>query len=99
MCTLSIQILHAGFKNGALKACCGGVGPYNFNLSMICGDASATVCDQPDTYFYWDGVHLMEAAYKLIFKSLFQGSFTTPQFNSWCPKSTLQLGISLASSM
>ncbi|GKA70644.1 SGNH hydrolase-type esterase domain-containing protein [Tanacetum coccineum] len=41
-----------GFANGALKACCGGGGgPYNFNLLAECGLPSATVCDQPDTYW------------------------------------------------
>ncbi|PWA64323.1 SGNH hydrolase-type esterase domain-containing protein [Artemisia annua] len=77
-----------GFTNGALKACCGGGGPFNYNSSMKCGLAYATVCDQPDTYVNWDGVHLTEAAYKHIFKGLFQGPYTTPQFNSLCPTST-----------
>lgn len=77
-----------GFTNGALKACCGGGGPFNYNSSMKCGLAYATVCDQPDTYVSWDGVHLTEAAYKHIFKGLFQGPYTTPQFNSLCPTST-----------
>ncbi|XP_071708883.1 GDSL esterase/lipase At1g28600-like [Rutidosis leptorrhynchoides] len=74
-----------GFTNGALKACCGGGGPYNYNSSMKCGYGTATVCDQPNTYANWDGVHLTEAAYKIIFKSLFQGSYTTPPFNFVCP--------------
>ncbi|GJR45811.1 SGNH hydrolase-type esterase domain-containing protein, partial [Tanacetum coccineum] len=87
-----------GLTNGALKACCGGGGPYNYNPSARCGFASATVCDQPDTYVNWDGVHLTEAAYKQIFKGLFQGSYTAPQFTSLCP-TTSQLVVGLSSSM
>ncbi|XP_071735839.1 GDSL esterase/lipase At1g28610-like isoform X2 [Rutidosis leptorrhynchoides] len=76
-----------GFTNGGLKACCGGGGPYNFNSSAECGLTSASVCDEPDTYVCWDGIHLTEAAYKLIANNLFQGGYTTPQFNSLCPTS------------
>ena len=78
----------AGFTNGALKACCGGGGPYNFNLVAECGLPSATVCDQPDTYVSWDGIHFTEAAHKIISKNVYNGSYTTPQFNSLCPTST-----------
>nr|XP_043626942.1 GDSL esterase/lipase At1g28590-like [Erigeron canadensis] len=79
-----------GFTNGALKACCGGGGPFNYNPSVACADPKSTLCDQPDTYVNWDGFHLTEAAYKVIFKSLFEGSFTSPKFNSLCPTSMLQ---------
>ncbi|GJZ81358.1 SGNH hydrolase-type esterase domain-containing protein [Tanacetum coccineum] len=88
-----------GFKNGALKACCGGGGPFNYNSSAECGSASATMCDQPDTYVSWDGLHLTEATYKLVFKNIFQGPYTTPQFNSLCPISTSQFEVELTSSM
>ncbi|CAI9279587.1 unnamed protein product [Lactuca saligna] len=37
-----------------------------------------------DTYVSWDGMHLTEAAYKIISKSLLQGPYTVPQFNSSC---------------
>ncbi|GJV90078.1 GDSL esterase/lipase-like protein [Tanacetum coccineum] len=79
-----------GFTNGALKACCGGEGPYNYNFQVACADPSSTTCDDPDTYANWDGLHLTEAAYRVIYKSLFQGTYTTPQYNSLCPTSTLQ---------
>ncbi|RZC65240.1 hypothetical protein C5167_008923 [Papaver somniferum] len=55
-----------GFKNGALKACCGGEGPYNCNKDVPCGSVDARVCDDPSTYVNWDGVHLTEAAYRFL---------------------------------
>ncbi|KAI3818432.1 hypothetical protein L1987_12239 [Smallanthus sonchifolius] len=78
-----------GFTNGALKACCGGEGRYNYNSSAACGEASATVCDEPDTYVNWDGIHLTKAAYRIISKNL----FSTPQFNSLCYTSTSGVGL------
>ncbi|GKC39916.1 SGNH hydrolase-type esterase domain-containing protein, partial [Tanacetum coccineum] len=88
-----------GFTSGALKACCGAGGPFNYNLTVRCGHESATMCDQPNTYANWDGVHLTETAYKLLFESLFQGPYTTPQFNSLCLTSASQVGVGLLSSM
>ncbi|KAI3800825.1 hypothetical protein L1987_28922 [Smallanthus sonchifolius] len=79
-----------GFTNGALRACCGGGGPYNYNQLVACADPTSTTCAQPETYANWDGLHLTEAAYRVIFKSLFQGTYTTPQFNSFCPTSNVQ---------
>ncbi|KAI3498702.1 hypothetical protein L1887_34481 [Cichorium endivia] len=79
-----------GFTNGALKACCGGGGPFNYNPSIDCADPASTSCAQPDTYVNWDGLHLTEAAYRVIFKSIFEGSYTTPRFNALCPTLMLQ---------
>ncbi|KAL8236121.1 hypothetical protein R6Q59_017202 [Mikania micrantha] len=79
-----------GFTNGALTACCGGGGPYNYNQQVECADPSSTTCSQPETYANWDGLHLTEAAYHVIFKSLFQGTYTSPQFNSLCATSNVQ---------
>lgn len=88
-----------GFTNGGLKACCGGGGPYNYNSWAECGFPNASVCDQPDTYVSWDGIHLTEAAYRLISKNLFQGPYTTPQFNSFCPTLTSQVRDKLSTSI
>ncbi|XP_024987747.1 GDSL esterase/lipase At1g28590-like [Cynara cardunculus var. scolymus] len=88
-----------GFTNGGLKACCGGGGPFNFNSSAECGCPNTSVCDQPDTYVSWDGIHLTEAAYRLISENLFQGSYTTPRFNSLCPTLTSQVRDKLSTSM
>ncbi|KAI3795459.1 hypothetical protein L1987_38114 [Smallanthus sonchifolius] len=86
-----------GFTNEALEACCGCGGPYNYNDSLKCGDVSTTLCDEPDTYVSWDGVHFSEAAYKLISKSLFQGPYTIPEFYSVCPTTSIsQAGVRLS---
>ncbi|KAK9051299.1 hypothetical protein SSX86_027926 [Deinandra increscens subsp. villosa] len=90
---------HGFTKDTNLKACCGCGGPYNFNATAQCGDAGTTVCDEPDTYVSWDGIHLTEGAYKFIAKSLFQGSYTTPKFNSLCPTITSLAGGRLSSSI
>ncbi|KAK9051300.1 hypothetical protein SSX86_027927 [Deinandra increscens subsp. villosa] len=89
-----------GFTNGVSNTCCGGGGPFNFNATLKCGDAFTTICDDPDTYAIWDGIHYTEAAYKVITKNLFQGPYTTPKFSSLCPtKSTTQAGVRLSSSV
>ncbi|KAI3744926.1 hypothetical protein L1987_58024 [Smallanthus sonchifolius] len=101
---VALQIYHSpdeyGFTNGALKACCGCGGPFNYNESTRCGHESTIVCDEPDTYVSWDGSHLTEAAYKLIFNSLFQGPYTTPGFYSLCPMTTTsQAGTGLSNTI
>ncbi|KAI7746970.1 hypothetical protein M8C21_026593 [Ambrosia artemisiifolia] len=84
-----------GFTNGALKACCGGGGPFNYNSTAPCGYEYATMCDEPYTYVNWDGVHLTEATYKFMFEGLFQGPYTTPAFKSLCSLSShVGVGIS-----
>ncbi|KAI5657292.1 hypothetical protein M9H77_26085 [Catharanthus roseus] len=67
-----------GFGRNALKACCGGGGPYNFNSDAQCGDPSSTVCAEPSIYISWDGAHSTEATNRLIAKGLLEGPFTIP---------------------
>ncbi|RZC91035.1 hypothetical protein C5167_028868 [Papaver somniferum] len=64
-----------GFTGGALKACCGGKGPYNCNQYVRCGSVDAKVCDAPSTYVNWDGVHLTEAAYKFLADGLIRENY------------------------
>ncbi|KAF9598467.1 hypothetical protein IFM89_027901 [Coptis chinensis] len=73
---------------GALKACCGGGGPYNYNLTAKCGYDGSSACDNPSTYVNWDGVHLTETAYKWIATGILDGSFTNPRTNISCTSST-----------
>ncbi|KAG4971403.1 hypothetical protein JHK85_037824 [Glycine max] len=69
---------HHGFTNGALRACCGGGGPFNFNISARCGHTGSKACADPSTYANWDGIHLTEAAYRYIAKGLIYGPFSYP---------------------
>ncbi|WJZ96502.1 hypothetical protein VitviT2T_015184 [Vitis vinifera] len=73
-----------GFKRGALTACCGGGGPYNYNSSVECGNLPATSCDDPSLYVSWDGLHLTEAAYKWIANGLLEEPYTFPPLNASC---------------
>ncbi|KAL4627084.1 hypothetical protein ACB092_05G141900 [Castanea dentata] len=73
-----------GFTRGALTACCGGGGPYNFNTSAICSNPSVSACDDPSKYVSWDGVHLTEAAYRWITNGLLEGPYTIPQISISC---------------
>ncbi|XP_051135480.1 GDSL esterase/lipase At5g45910-like [Andrographis paniculata] len=72
--------LRYGFKNGALVACCGGLGlgPYNFNILIRCGDLISNVCADPSASVSWDGIHLTEAAYRVIAKALLHGPYISP---------------------
>ncbi|KAK9940535.1 hypothetical protein M0R45_017191 [Rubus argutus] len=67
-----------GFSRGSLTACCGGGGPYNFNISAWCGRVGSEACEDPSLYANWDGIHLTEAAYRFIANGLIHGNFTTP---------------------
>ncbi|KAI3764181.1 hypothetical protein L2E82_14184 [Cichorium intybus] len=87
--------LKFGFTNGAIRACCGSGGPYNYNPLAPCGLPLVSVCDDLDTYANWDGIHFTEAANRIISKSLFQGPYTRPRFDSLCPS---QAGVRLSSS-
>ncbi|EPS71267.1 hypothetical protein M569_03493 [Genlisea aurea] len=67
-----------GFEGGALVACCGGGGPYNFNNTARCGHAGSTACSDPRRFENWDGIHLTESAYRQIAGGLLRGTFAYP---------------------
>ncbi|KAG1335210.1 putative GDSL esterase/lipase [Cocos nucifera] len=71
-----------GFSNGALRVCCGGGGPYNFNATVLCGQPGFNVCKDPSTFVGWDGIHLTEAAYRFIAMGLLRGPFADPPLMS-----------------
>ncbi|XP_051125552.1 GDSL esterase/lipase At2g27360-like [Andrographis paniculata] len=73
-----------GLGNQILKACCGGGGAYNCELDKKCGTPQATCCRDPAEYISWDGVHLTEAANRLIAQGLLQGTYTDPPFSTIC---------------
>ncbi|KAF9589903.1 hypothetical protein IFM89_029519 [Coptis chinensis] len=72
-----------GFKNGALRGCCGGGGRYNYNDSARCGDEGSTVCDDITSYVQWDGYHYTENAFKWVATGLL-GPYSTPHINPSC---------------
>ncbi|KAJ0970910.1 hypothetical protein J5N97_018869 [Dioscorea zingiberensis] len=73
-----------GFKEKPLVTCCGGGGPYNYNVSLQCGDG-AKACDDPSSSVIWDGIHLTETAYKIIATGLVQALHALPSINIECP--------------
>lgn len=74
----------AGFK-APLHACCGSDGPYGVNRFVQCGHKDATVCSDPSSSISWDGIHLTEAAYETIARSLLEGPHAKPPITRACP--------------
>lgn len=72
-----------GFES-PLMACCGDGGYYNYNRSCACGEVGSTVCNDPSKHVSWDGLHLTEAANKIIATGLLQGKYTNPPINHTC---------------
>ncbi|XP_059436721.1 GDSL esterase/lipase At1g28580-like [Corylus avellana] len=65
-----------GFTGGTRTACCGGGGPYNYNASAECGQSPLIrACDDPSQYVSWDGIHLTEAAYRLIANAILEETY------------------------
>ncbi|KAJ6832642.1 putative GDSL esterase/lipase [Iris pallida] len=94
--TMSIFRSPASFgfrKEEVLKACCGGGGPNNYNLTLQCSDSRAKVCDDPSEYVSWDGVHMTEAAYKTISNNLLAGHLAMPIVNNTCPRIAQKIGV------
>lgn len=72
----------AGFDKGVLRGCCGAEGPYNYNASARCGIPPSTCCEEPSAFASWDGIHLTEAAYRLVVQGLLDGPYTTPHMTT-----------------
>ncbi|KAK1276820.1 GDSL esterase/lipase [Acorus gramineus] len=71
------------FSSGrALIACCGGGGPYNVNMTNGClgntGNNGLSICRDPSSLVSWDGLHLTEAAYRVIARGLLEGPYSVP---------------------
>ncbi|KAF5202136.1 GDSL esterase/lipase [Thalictrum thalictroides] len=82
--------LQYGFESGTLTACCGGGGPYNFNITARCGHIGSKACSNPSTFANWDGIHLTEASYRHIAMSLLNGTHTSPPMRT--PYTLVALG-------
>jgi hypothetical protein len=59
-------------------------GPYNYNKSEPCGNPGVIACDDPSKYIGWDGIHLTEAAYRLIADGIINGPCSVPQISTLC---------------
>nr|XP_043619282.1 GDSL esterase/lipase At4g01130-like [Erigeron canadensis] len=81
-----------GLKYGTLACCGNGGGSYNFNPQVFCGNnkivngqnVTASACSDPGKYVSWDGVHVTEAASKIIVDKILGGGFTDPPFEIRC---------------
>ncbi|KAJ4818491.1 GDSL esterase/lipase [Rhynchospora pubera] len=78
-----IQLLQNPSKYGftvtePLRICCGGGGPYNYNSSATCGQPGVPACSNPSTYINWDGIHLTEAAYRIVATGWMKGPYAHP---------------------
>ncbi|KAL1537804.1 acetylajmaline esterase [Salvia divinorum] len=86
----AMQLYHSprkyGFTEGALTACCGCGGPYNYDETAFCGSEGCSTCKVPSLHVSWDGLHLTEAAYGLIADGLLRGSFTIPPLYAFCAR-------------
>ncbi|KAK4491639.1 hypothetical protein RD792_002400 [Penstemon davidsonii] len=82
-----------GFGNRVLRACCGVGGPYNYNLSAMCGTEKATCCEDPSMFASWDGIHFTEEACRLIAQGLLEGPYTIPHIRTICPSISRPVGV------
>ncbi|KAL0426082.1 UNVERIFIED_CONTAM: GDSL esterase/lipase [Sesamum radiatum] len=78
-----------GMQHGT-TACCGyGGGSYNYNQQVFCGyskvvngqTVTASACSDPQNYVSWDGMHLTEAANKIMASAILSGSHFDPPFS------------------
>jgi len=81
--------------NRPLPACCGVGGSYNFNFSRRCGSVGVEYCDDPSQYVNYDGIHMTEAAYRLISEGLLKGPYAIPPFKWSCLSSEIMNKMSL----
>ena len=49
---------------------------------LIPGRAGAVECSDPSRYLSWDGLHLTEAAYKIMARGMLDGPFAAPAIMS-----------------
>ncbi|KAL6660747.1 hypothetical protein ACP70R_001782 [Stipagrostis hirtigluma subsp. patula] len=76
-----------------LVACCGGKGPYGVAKGAGCGYGDYSVCDNPEKYGSWDGLHPTEAVYRAIAMDLLQGPYTQRPINNITGSSLQFLGL------
>ncbi|KAH7847064.1 hypothetical protein Vadar_021466 [Vaccinium darrowii] len=56
---------YLGFDSSTVQiACCGIGGDYNFNLTRPWGTPGVPVCQDPNKFVSWDGIHFTQEAYE-----------------------------------
>ncbi|CAN8304000.1 unnamed protein product [Cochlearia groenlandica] len=80
-----------GLINTPLPACCGLGEPYNYSFSRNCGSKGVECCNDPSKHVNWDGIHMTEAAYRLIAEGLLKGPYAIPPFDWSCLRRRLRL--------
>ncbi|KAJ8478924.1 hypothetical protein OPV22_022651 [Ensete ventricosum] len=75
----ALNPLKYGFTAGALRTCCGnGGGVYNYDQGRRCNDKGYTVCENVSTHVNWDGIHMTEAAHRVIATGWLHGPYVDP---------------------
>ncbi|XP_037411190.1 GDSL esterase/lipase At1g28600-like [Triticum dicoccoides] len=89
----SVSIIYADYYGAAMEifvspylfgiedplvACCGVEGPYGVSVTTKCGHGEYKVCDNPQKYASWDGLHPTETSYRAIADGLLRGPYTQP---------------------
>ncbi|URE47102.1 GDSL esterase lipase [Musa troglodytarum] len=75
----ALNPLKYGFTAGALRTCCGnGGGIYNYDQGRRCNDKGYTVCENVSTHVSWDGIHMTEAAHRVIATGWLHGPYVDP---------------------
>ncbi|WOK97188.1 GDSL esterase/lipase [Canna indica] len=76
---IALNPLKYGFTAGALRTCCGnGDGPYNYDQTKRCAEKDYTVCSNVSTHVNWDGIHMTEAAHRVIATGWLHGPYINP---------------------
>ncbi|XP_044974606.1 GDSL esterase/lipase At1g28600-like isoform X1 [Hordeum vulgare subsp. vulgare] len=77
----AMEIFVSPYKFGIedpLMACCGVEGPYGVSITTKCGHGEYKVCNNPQNYASWDGLHPTETSYRVIADGLLRGPYTQP---------------------
>ncbi|KAG6480284.1 hypothetical protein ZIOFF_063764 [Zingiber officinale] len=68
-----------GFTDGALRTCCGGGDNiYNYDQKRRCNEKNYSVCANVSTHVNWDGIHMTEAAHRVIADGWLRGPYVDP---------------------
>ncbi|KAG7598566.1 GDSL lipase/esterase [Arabidopsis suecica] len=87
---LSQEPAKFGFISRPLPACCDLGGPFNFTLGRKRGTQVPECCDDPSKYVSWDGIHMTEAAYRLMAEGILKGPYAIPPFDWSCLSSEIK---------